>query len=45
MIRRWLICCLCLLPLPLCGLGWIWGSATGKCNGDAASFSRPEKGT
>jgi len=24
MIRRWLIRCLCLLPLTLCALGWVW---------------------
>ena len=29
MIRRWLIGCLCLLPLVLCGLGWVWSESHG----------------
>ena len=29
MVKRWLIRCLCLLPLTLCGLGWVWSESHG----------------
>ena len=30
MTRRWLIRCLCLLPLTLCALGWVWSESHGE---------------
>jgi len=30
MTRRWLIRCLCLLPLTFCALGWVWSEWHGE---------------